>query len=99
MMFYRFRVNLALAELGVDHRKMGSDLRTHLQDLGRAAGCTPQDAAILFLDLAPRPFIQSILFPARITVAQWIKADKLSIANPAIQNSIRRLIEIWSDPL
>jgi hypothetical protein len=52
-MFYVWRVNFALARLGVNPRRLNTDWRRGLQLIGMSAGYSPQEIAVYIASELP----------------------------------------------
>jgi hypothetical protein len=87
-MFYTFRVNAAVAALGIDPRHVPADLRQLAQQMGKQSGATPQEAALMLVSQLPL-YINSA---ADIRVANlWMQERKVRRENPAIDTAIQNL--------
>lgn len=91
-MFYIFRFNAAMAGLGVDPRFISQEYRAIGQQLGKAAGCNPKEAALLVLGEMPLA-VQATANPAIAKL--WASQGKIDISNPALKAAFINLG--WAD--
>jgi hypothetical protein len=87
-MFYIVRFNSAFAALGINPTLLPADMRELGQRQGKAAGCTPQEAALIVLGELPLDF-KMMANPA--TAAKWVKSGKVRLGNPAMQTALFRI--------
>lgn len=91
-MFYRFRVNVALAKLGIDPTILRGEYRQSAQTIGSESGHSPQEVALFLasqLSIAHQTNLR--LGAAR----SWIRKRKVNVRDPIVRDALGRLA--WWD--
>lgn len=84
-MFYFVKVNLAIAALGFNPNDLKPEFRQLAQDYGKAAGYSPEEAALMVCSQLPLMY-QMQLNPA--VARGWIRAKKVNSTDPQIEQAI-----------
>lgn len=84
-MFFIFRVNNALALLNIDPRVLTPEYRQLGQTIGKAAGASPQEVALV---LASRLPLAYRYHANPVTAKTWIRKRKINPRDPAIRQAL-----------
>jgi hypothetical protein len=90
-MFYAFRVNSALAQLGIRHLLLTQTTRAAMQNAGKAAGHTPQEVAACLA--AQLPLIHRVQLQVDV-IEQWIVTGKINHKSDAMR-AARGELALW----
>ena len=90
-MFYRIRVNSALARLGIPPNLIERNFRRSLQQVGEASGNTPQEVAVFIA--AELPMIHRVNLPAAV-VRKWIEDGKVNHKSDEMRSALGTLC-LW----
>ena len=86
--FYPVKVNTALAAMAVPPTHFSSEWRSGMQQIGKAAGLTPQEAALVIVAHG-----LGLQRPDDVEVAMmvWAKERKISYSKPEVKDALDRL--------
>jgi hypothetical protein len=87
-MFYIFRVNHAIASLGIRISSINPDFRCAMQRIGKRVGHSPQEVAIFIAAELPVMYRSELeLGPIR----KWIRQRKINREDPVIADALAKL--------
>lgn len=84
-MFFRSRVNNALALLGVNPSVFQNEFRQVGQSAGMAVGATPQETALMLAAELPLAFRFNM---NPITAKNWIRKRKINPRDPSVREAL-----------
>ena len=93
-MFYPFKVNTALAELGVNPNKINSEYRRFTQQLAKRLGYTPQEAAVLLASQIPLEYSPGV---NKINLHGWVNSGKVRLHISEIGQAVEHVISLFDD--
>jgi hypothetical protein len=85
---YPVKVNIALAEMSVRPGDFNGEWRSNMQQVGKAAGLTPQETAICIV-----AYGLGINYPefVKTAIGVWLNEHKVNVNKPEIVNAYIRL--------
>jgi hypothetical protein len=83
--FYVFRVNSALAELGINPQVVNATYRSSLQQVGQASGNSPQEVALFITSQLPLAYRASVNLA---TIKKWASAKKIDVERPEMKDAL-----------
>lgn len=87
-MFFVFRVNFALAALGINSQLVDQSFRVQMIVVGKEAGNSPQEVALWIVSQLPLR-IRCDYKPQ--TVKQWIRSRKINPDDPEMERALLEL--------
>jgi hypothetical protein len=88
---YTFRVNAALAELGVSSLVVDRTYRSTMQQVGRNSGNSPEEVALFITSQLP------VVHRASVNVAvikEWVRAKEINPKLPEMQDALT-VFALW----
>lgn len=88
LMLYPFKVNMALAAMNINPTMLDGQLRSHFQQLCKAAGLTPQEAALVIV-----AHQLGIHFPddVEMAIGLWRHEAKINITKPEVREALDKM--------
>ncbi len=86
--FYPFKVNAALAGMAVSPSQFEGEWRSHMQQMGKAAGLTPQETAVGIV-----AYGLGIKFPdaAENAIGVWRREKKIDLTKPEVIDALSKM--------
>lgn len=86
-MWLAWKVNKALAMLGVDPMSVNGEYRRGAQQIGKIAGLTPEETALCIVGQMPSEFH----FNTDNAIALWRREGKISFEKQDVRNAMHSL--------
>lgn len=87
-MFYGFRVDKALLDMGIDANQIDIGFRREMKQLGKISGISPQEIALV---IAARTPLSLRLDLKEAAVKDWIESRKIDAGDEKIRSALLEL--------